>query len=64
MLWRLFTRRINDAAALFNGHYIDVKVFYVTRFNQMPCVSFIGELNITRAFAYLNEEYRSCVCIN
>lgn len=59
MLWRLFTRRMNDAAALFNGHYIDVKAFYVSRFDQMPCVSFIGEMNVTRVFAYLNEEYKN-----
>ena len=59
MLWRLFTRRMNDAVALFNGHYIDVKAFYVTRFDRMPCLSFIGELDVTKAFAYMNEEYRS-----
>lgn len=59
MLWRLFTRRMNDAAALFNGHYIDVKVFYVTRFDEMPCVSFIGEMDVTGVFAYLNEEYKN-----
>ena len=59
MLWRLFTRRMNDAAALFNGHYIDVKAFYVIRFDQMPCVSFIGEMDATRVFAYLNEAYKS-----
>ena len=59
MLWRLFARRMNDAAALFNGHYIDVKAFYVIRFDQMPCVSFIGEMDATRVFAYLNEVNKS-----
>lgn len=58
MLWRLFTRRINNAGVLFNNHYIEAEVFYVSRFNQMPCVSFIGELDVTRAYAYVSELYK------
>lgn len=56
MLWRLFNRRVNAAEALFNGHYLDVKVFYVVEFDRVPCVIFIGELDVSAAFAHVSEK--------
>jgi hypothetical protein len=44
---------------LFNGHYIDVKTFYVLRFNAIPCVTFIGDMDITKVFAYMNENFKA-----
>lgn len=58
MLWRLFNRRINTAEALFNGHYLDVKVFYVSKFDRVPCLSFIGELDVSAAFTHVSEKFR------
>ena len=58
MFWNLFGPKVRNATALFNGHYVDVKVFYALQFNRVPCVSFIGELDVTKAFACINERYR------
>jgi virulence-associated protein VapD len=55
MLWKLFKRKINDLGALFNGHFVDVKVWYATAFDRVPCVTFIGELDITKAYAHIRE---------
>jgi len=46
----LFKTQLSYAANLFNGHFVDVKVFYTARFNTVPCVSFIGEIDITKAY--------------
>jgi len=58
MLFR-FLKRINANAALFNGHFIDVKAFYVVKFNEVPCVTFIGDLDVTKVFAFVKETYRT-----
>ena len=42
---------------LFNGHYIDVKALYVLRTGKIPCISFIGEIDVTKAFAYIKENF-------
>ena len=57
MTWRLFQRRIQDRPALFNSHFIDVQVFYTIEFDRIPCVSFIGEIDGTKAFAFIKERY-------
>jgi hypothetical protein len=58
MFWDLFGRKVRDMNGLFNGHFVDVKVFYALKFNTVPCVSFIGELDITKAFAFVNSRYK------
>ena len=58
MLRRLFTRRIHDTVALFSGHFVEVKALYVVTFDRVPCLSFIGELDVTQAFAFINEQYQ------
>ena len=57
MKW-FFTRKIRETGALFNGHLIDVRAFYILEFDSVPCISFIGELNVTDAFKYVDEIYR------
>lgn len=50
-----FRRKINNLSMLFNGHYIDVKALYVLRTGNIPCISFIGEVDVTKVFAYIKE---------
>jgi hypothetical protein len=55
MLRRIFYRRQYDVQGLFSDHFIEVKAFYILHFDRIPCVSFIGELDITPAFAFLRQ---------
>ena len=57
MTWRLFRRRIQDVNGLFNAHFIDVQAYYIMEFDRIPCVSFIGELDATKAYAFIKERY-------
>ncbi len=59
MMRCIFGRKIRNTATLFNGHYIDVKTLYIQLYNDIPSVSFIGELDATNAFAYIRE---TCGC--
>lgn len=58
MFTRLFKRRASHPSALFNGHFLEVKAFYVAEFGTVPCVMFIGELDIGAVFSWLKERYR------
>jgi hypothetical protein len=48
----LFRRR--KAASIFDNTYIDVKHFYTERFGRIPCISYIGNLDVSRVFEYVN----------
>ncbi len=61
MFFKIFGKKIRDMNGMFNGHYIEIKAFYAWQFNKMPCVHFIGELDITKAFAYINEQYKHSI---
>ena len=61
MFRNLFNRKLQDLNALFNGHYVDVKVLYALTHDKIPVVSFIGELDITKTFAYINDEYKRSI---
>lgn len=39
---------------LFYGNYMDVRVFYIRQFKQAPCISYIGNIDATKVFAYIN----------
>ena len=58
MGFNLFNRRISNIQALFQGHYLDVKVFYTIEFNGIPAVSFIGDLDGSKAFKYIHDRFR------
>ncbi len=53
----LFNQRLSSVPYLYMGHYADAKVFYTSRFNRLPCISFIGELETTKAFAFIQNTY-------
>ena len=59
MFFNLFKTKISRVDALFLGHYVDPKVLYTVLFNGVPCMSFIGELNTSKAFDFIQNTYRS-----
>ena len=61
MLQVLTPRRIREVNALFEGHFVDAKVFYALRFDRVPCIGFIGELDTSGAFNWVQERYRILV---
>jgi len=59
-MWlKMFKRKINSQDGLFNGHFIDVKVLYALEFDEIGCVTFIGELDTSKAFSFINESLGS-----
>ena len=55
----VFKRRIRNIQVLFRGHFVEVKAFYAIRFNRVPCVTFIGELDITPVFAFIRQKFEN-----
>jgi hypothetical protein len=55
MFTRLFGRKISQFDGLFNGHFIEAKAFYVVEFDAVCCVTFIGEIDIGKAFSQIDE---------
>lgn len=55
MFWRKFKRKINDWTGLFNGHFVEVKALYALEFDAISCVSFIGEIDSSKVFAFITE---------
>jgi hypothetical protein len=58
MAFNFFNRRISNAQALFHGHYVDAKVFYAVQFNMIPAISFIGDLDGSKAFKYIHDMFQ------
>jgi hypothetical protein len=44
----------NKQALIFENNYIEVKAFYVKEYNATPCISFINNLDVTKAYEYIN----------
>lgn len=38
---------------LYDGRYIDGRVFYIHQFRQTPCISYIGSIDAGKAFAWI-----------
>jgi hypothetical protein len=51
-----FTRRIKNVQ-LFSGHYIDAKALYVLYFDRIPCVCFIGNVDVNSATDYIKKKF-------
>lgn len=49
---------IKEPAFLFDHQYIEAKAFYVKRFGIIPCVTYASEINVTNAFAYLQQKHK------
>lgn len=59
MFFKLFKTKLSLVNTLFLSHYVDPKVFYTVQFNEVPCMSFIGELDAGKAFDFIQSTYRS-----
>lgn len=55
----MWNRKIGYAEGLFRDHYLDVKTFYMLRFHKIPCISFISEIDSTKAFHFISEEWKN-----
>ena len=58
MLFRLF-RKFKNVFGLFNGYFIEVKALYALEFDAVCCVSFVGEIDTTKAFELINENFKT-----
>ncbi len=58
MFFKLFKTKLAAVNGLFLGHYVDPKVFYTVQFDEIPCISFIGELDASKAFDFIQDTYR------
>ena len=61
MSFNFFNRRISNAQALFQGHYVDVKVLYTVQFNAIPVIAFIGDVDGSKTFKYIQDRFQSKV---
>lgn len=59
MFFNLFKTKVSKVNALFLGHYVDPKVFFTVQFNKVPCISFIGELDTSKAFHFIQSTHRN-----
>jgi hypothetical protein len=44
----------NKQAPIFDTNYIEVKSFYIKEYKITPCISFINNLDTTKAYEYIN----------
>jgi virulence-associated protein VapD len=44
---------------LFNGHFLEAKAFYAQEFDAVSCVSFIGDIDTSKAFTLINDMLQS-----
>ena len=42
-------------AGIFEHHYLEAKSFYMYRFKTIPCTTFVDEIDINKAFEYLDK---------
>ena len=56
-----FLKRINANTGLFNGHFIDVKTFYVLKFNTIPCLTFISDMDVTKVFTHMTDRFNTVI---
>jgi len=61
MMNLLRNNKYSAAHGLLTGHFIEVKALYLAEFNAIPCVAFVGELDITKAFGWIRENYRHSI---
>ncbi|HUS02250.1 MAG TPA: hypothetical protein VMY77_11015 [Chitinophagaceae bacterium] len=49
--------RIKNVNGLFVNNYIDSKVFFVSRFKALANISFIRDVDVTKAYAFIMENF-------
>jgi hypothetical protein len=60
MLWLLIFSIAGSAMHMrcSRGHYVDVKLFYAIHFNIIPAISFIGDVDGSKAFKHLHDRFK------
>lgn len=46
--------RRNRNTYIFENNYIEVKAFYMQEYNRAPCISFINNMDVSKAYEYIN----------
>lgn len=59
MFFKLFRKEVRGLNSMFTSHFIEVKAFYAWQFNRVPCVNFVGEIDISKAFNHISERYKN-----
>jgi hypothetical protein len=55
--WNLkFNKKTRYVAGLFMNNFIDSRVLFVTRFRRLPSVGVITQIDVTQAYAFINEK--------
>lgn len=49
---------LKRSASIFESHYLECKSFYLYCFRQIPCTTYVDDIDIEKAFAYIRETYR------
>ena len=60
MIWLQRTIRVLNnkrTAGIFEHLYIDSKAFYLYRFRNIPCATFVHEIDVSKAFAFINNNF-------
>ena len=53
--------RSNYSPGIFEHYYLEGKAFYLDRFKKIPCVTFIDDIDITKAFNYIKTNYQDTI---
>ena len=61
MFFKLFRKEVRGLNSMFTGHFIEVKAFYAWQFNRVPCVNFIGELDISKAYNHISGRFQHSI---
>lgn len=59
MFMRFRQRRYETALPLLQGSYLDARAVYLIEYDRLPCICFVGELNIEAVFTLVQEQYRN-----
>lgn len=54
----LFNKR---TTSIFDQYYLELKAFYLHRFNKIPCATIIEDINITNAYAYIDTNLKNSI---
>ena len=54
--WQLLLQKtkFKPATVVFENNFLEVKAFYNREFNRVPCISYISNIDVTKAFDYIN----------
>jgi hypothetical protein len=55
MFWKASKRKVREVIGLSNGHFIEVKALYALAFDDVCSISFIGEIDTSKAFVFIEE---------